>query len=80
MKLKDKVAVVTGGGSGIGRAICQAFVREGAAVVVVDQNSEGAERVKGELVKAGGKASTFIGDVGKPETNRDMVALSLIHI
>ncbi len=74
MKLKDKVAVVTGGGSGIGRAICQSFVREGAAVVVVDQNAEGAEKVKQELVNAGGKASTFVGDVQQPETNRDMVA------
>jgi 3-oxoacyl-[acyl-carrier protein] reductase len=74
MKLKDKVAVVTGGGSGIGRAICQSFVREGAAVVVVDQNAEGAEKVQQELVNAGGKASTFVGDVQRPETNRDMVA------
>jgi NAD(P)-dependent dehydrogenase (short-subunit alcohol dehydrogenase family) len=74
MKLKDKVAVVTGGGSGIGRAICQSFVREGAAVVVVDQDAEGAEKVKQELINAGGKASVFVGDVQRPETNRDMVA------
>jgi 3-oxoacyl-[acyl-carrier protein] reductase len=74
MKLQGKVAVVTGGGSGIGRAICQAFIREGAAVVVVDQNAQGAERVKDELTKLGGKASVYLGDVSMPETNREMVA------
>src|SRR5713101_1513962 len=74
MKLKDKVAVVTGGGSGIGRAIAQSFAREGAAVVIVDLNAKAAERVTDEVKKAGGKAAAFVGDVKKPETNRDMIA------
>lgn len=49
MKLKDKVAVVTGGGSGIGEAICSAFGDEGALVVVMDVDSEAAQRVAGGL-------------------------------
>lgn len=52
MRLKDKVAIVTGGASGIGRATVQAFVREGARVSLWDLSDSGAE-VAQELTKAG---------------------------
>ena len=50
MKLRDKIVVVTGGASGIGRALCRRFVAEGAqAVVVVDRDERGAEAVAREI-------------------------------
>ena len=56
MRLKDKVAVVTGAASGIGREIALAYAREGARVAIADLNLDGANKVAAEIVKAGGKA------------------------
>lgn len=65
MKLKDKVAIVTGGGRGIGKAIAEAFAREGAKVIVTAARSKNEiEKVASEI---GGQA--FVADV----TNRDDV-------
>lgn len=49
MLLRDKVAIITGGGSGMGKATCQLFSREGAKVVVADLNQEAAEKTVAEL-------------------------------
>jgi 3-oxoacyl-[acyl-carrier protein] reductase len=51
-----RVAVVTGGGSGLGREMALRFARDGAAVVVADQNAESAEAVCAEIVKSNGRA------------------------
>lgn len=56
MKLKDKVAIVTGGGAGIGRGISLRYGKEGAKVVVADLSEENAKKVAGEIEAAGGKA------------------------
>jgi len=56
VRLKEKVAVITGGGNGIGRAICQAFVDEGAAVVVADIDTKAANRVASDIGRYGGFA------------------------
>ncbi|MEJ5055733.1 SDR family NAD(P)-dependent oxidoreductase [Sphingobacterium sp. MYb382] len=56
LKLANKVAVITGAGSGIGRAIAQLFGKEGAFVHIVDLNKDDAQKVADELIAAGGKA------------------------
>jgi len=63
MRLKDKVAIVTGGAGGIGSASCRVFAREGAAVVVADLDEKAARGLAGELTSAGGRASAFAVDV-----------------
>jgi 3-oxoacyl-[acyl-carrier protein] reductase len=63
-KLQGKVAVVTGGGSGIGRAIATLFAREGASVGIIDWNGEAAEAVAAELAREGLSAMAVSADVG----------------
>ena len=67
-RLVGKVAVVTGAGSGIGRATALRFAVEGAAVVVNDIDSASAGRVAGEIEAAKGRARSVPGDVTRPET------------
>jgi len=68
VKLAGRVAVVTGGASGIGRAICRAFHRAGARVVVSDRDLAGAEAVAREL-----GAIALRADVGDPEDVRVLI-------
>lgn len=65
MRLKDKVALITGGASGIGRAICLTFAGEGAQVAVVDMNLKGAEQVVAEIQAQGGQAMAVRCDVSR---------------
>lgn len=67
MKLKDKVAIVTGGGRGIGRAIALLFAREGARVVVTARNSDQIAEVVKEITDAGGEAIAVSVDVTKED-------------
>ena len=53
---KERVAVVTGGGSGIGRAMALAFVREGAKIVLADLDRAAMERVGAEIREGGGES------------------------
>jgi NAD(P)-dependent dehydrogenase (short-subunit alcohol dehydrogenase family) len=66
MRLNEKVAVVTGGGNGIGRAICKAFADEGGAVVVADIDTQSANRVANEIGRHGGRAIPAKMDVTNP--------------
>lgn len=64
-RIEDKVALVTGGGSGIGRAAAQLFAREGAKVVIADINAESGEATLQTIRSAGGEASFVRTDVSK---------------
>jgi NAD(P)-dependent dehydrogenase (short-subunit alcohol dehydrogenase family) len=73
MRLADKVALITGGGSGIGKASCLLFAKEGAKVVVVDLKLDTAEATADEIRTAGGDAKAFAADVSKAKDAEAMI-------
>ena len=77
MRLKDKVALVTGGASGIGRASAVLFAREGARVVIADQDEAGSMEVAGEIKDQGGEVSILVGDVTDADAAKSMVRTAL---
>ena len=74
MRLQDKTALITGAGSGIGRAAALLFAREGANVVAVDRNGETAEETVEMVVEASGQATAFEADVSRADDCEAMVA------
>ena len=74
MRLKDKVALITGGGSGIGREASLLFAREGAAVVVVDVVDDAGRHTVEEVTSHGGRASYVHADVSSGEDSQAMDA------
>ena len=73
MRLKDRVAVVTGGGRGIGEAICRAFAREGSRVVVAANVEDEVRRVAEEIGRSGPPALAVTMDVRDPGSIASMV-------
>ena len=71
--LANHIAVVTGAGSGIGRAIAAGYAREGAHVVALDMNKETAAATAQQILNAGGKADSFALDVTRRE---DCIAMA----
>lgn len=77
MRLAKKVALVTGGGSGIGRATAVLFAREGAQVVVADKSEDSARRTADQINSAGGRAVSAAGDVARSKDAEAMVAAAI---
>src|SRR5690606_11252239 len=73
MKLQDKVAVVTGGASGMGKAIVELYASEGAKVIVADLNLEGAEEVVKGIIENGGVAKAVQVNVARQEDIDNMI-------
>jgi NAD(P)-dependent dehydrogenase (short-subunit alcohol dehydrogenase family) len=77
--LKNKIALVTGASSGIGRAVALVWAREGAKVVVSDINESAGEETAA-LVRAQGADALFVAaDVGKPDDSKNLVARAVAH-
>jgi len=72
--LKDRSAIVTGGGSGIGRSVAHALAENGASVLVADLSQASAEKVVAEISELGGTAEAFVGNVADYDVNVAMVA------
>ena len=77
-QFKEKVAIVTGAGGGIGQAYAEALAREGAAVVVADINTEGAQKVADGIKGEGGNGARACAvDVSDPDSAKEMAAQTL---
>lgn len=76
MTFENKVALVTGAGSGIGEAVAKELAGLGVRVVVTDINREGAQRVVDEIVGAGGGAAPFVANSASPEDNEKAVTFA----
>ena len=76
MRLADKIALITGAGSGIGEATAKTFAREGATVVVADIDDLNGQRVVQEIQHTGGRAEYIHADVGNPTDIEQMIAFT----
>ncbi len=76
-RLENKVAIVTGGGTGIGEAICKKFASEGAKVVVAGFHEDPVENVAKAILDAGGTAIAFTGDISTEANAKRCVELAV---
>jgi len=79
MRLADKVAVITGAGSGFGEGMARRFAAQGAAVVVNDLNEDGGHRVVAAILQHGGRAAFVKADVGKAADMKALIGSAIEH-
>jgi len=80
MNLNGKIALITGAGAGIGRALSQGYAQAGALVVLADRNAEGLRQTVELLTSEGFAATSFVVDIGKPEEIMQMFqSLEQLH-
>jgi len=77
LDIKGAVAVITGGGGGIGESIAKYWVKGGGKVVLHDIVPAGLERVAEDIRKMGGEAATLVGNVTKEEDNAALAKLAI---
>ena len=76
MRLENKVAIITGGASGIGRAICEVFAEEGAKIAIADIDAKGGEETLRRIKAANGEAIFVQTDVSKESDVQNMVEVA----
>jgi 3-oxoacyl-[acyl-carrier protein] reductase len=73
LKLKDRVALITGGSQGFGKAIAVEYSNEGAHVIIVNRTAEKGAETAREIINTGGKATSIVSDVSKMEDVKKLV-------
>ena len=74
MEFANKIVIVTGGGSGIGKEVARLFLEGGANAVIVGRDPAKLQRAASELDPTGARVAVVAGDIGKPETAKRAVA------
>jgi len=77
--MKDKVVIITGGSSGIGKALAEVFGKQGSRVLITGRNAADLASAVGDLRQQGINAQGFVGDVSREEDNRNMAAEAIRH-